>query len=116
MGDLNNTELYHHGIKGQKWGVRRSPEELGYKKRLSENKIRSMSDQELNQRINRLQREKQYKDLTRSAVSKVGKKIVEGIIIAAAFETAKAFAGKYATNGAKALESTIKKSIELRKS
>lgn len=25
-----SAELYHHGIKGQKWGVIRSPEELGY--------------------------------------------------------------------------------------
>lgn len=23
-------EIYHHGIKGQKWGVRRSPEQLGH--------------------------------------------------------------------------------------
>lgn len=26
-----NNYLEHHGIKGQKWGVRRTPEELGYK-------------------------------------------------------------------------------------
>lgn len=26
-----NKTLYHHGIKGQKWGIRRSKEELGYK-------------------------------------------------------------------------------------
>lgn len=25
-----NLELYHHGVKGQKWGVRRTPEQLGY--------------------------------------------------------------------------------------
>ncbi len=24
-------ELYHHGVKGQRWGVRRTKEELGYK-------------------------------------------------------------------------------------
>ena len=29
MGEYN--ELYHHGVKGQKWGVRRTPEQLGHK-------------------------------------------------------------------------------------
>lgn len=28
-----NNELYHHGIKGQRWGVRRTPEQLGYDKK-----------------------------------------------------------------------------------
>lgn len=27
----SNTYLAHHGIKGQRWGIRRSPEELGHK-------------------------------------------------------------------------------------
>ncbi len=27
-----SNELYHHGIKGQKWGVRRTPEQLGHHK------------------------------------------------------------------------------------
>ena len=25
------AELYHYGIKGQKWGIRRTPEQLGYR-------------------------------------------------------------------------------------
>ena len=29
---LFNDELYHHGIKGQKWGVRRTPAQLGHVK------------------------------------------------------------------------------------
>ena len=27
---MENSQLYHHGIKGMRWGVRRTPEQLGY--------------------------------------------------------------------------------------
>ena len=28
---MYKNELMHHGIKGQRWGVRRTPAQLGYK-------------------------------------------------------------------------------------
>lgn len=27
----SNSELYHHGVKGMKWGIRRTPQQLGHK-------------------------------------------------------------------------------------
>lgn len=96
--NYNNNELYHHGIKGMKWGVRRTDAQLGHdtgkidlqktkkkvdaagtivnetrninntaskkvqkkaqKQKLSEAK--TMSDQELRERVNRLNMEQQY--------------------------------------------------------
>lgn len=81
--------LEHHGILGQKWGVRRTPAQLGHvtvKKNSSgeskaignntsdQNKVKKtpgkavkrstvMSDDELRQRINRLNMEEQYDNL-----------------------------------------------------
>lgn len=43
----DNNELMHHGIKGQKWGVRRTPEQLGKirksRTRLAESKSEKLS-------------------------------------------------------------------------
>lgn len=79
-----NEFLNHHGIKGMKWGVRRTPEQLGHatarKQSGGENKpakkipakktpgksarsSSSLSDDELQKRINRLNMEERYEDL-----------------------------------------------------
>lgn len=75
-------ELYHCGIKGMKWGVRRyqnkdgtltsegkkhySQDHEDYTRVHTKKSVREMSDSELNARINRLQKEQQYERLTAS--------------------------------------------------
>lgn len=76
------NELYHFGIKGMKWGVHRTPEQLGHRtgerkkkatshpkllERLLRKKAPSspseMSDSELKKRVDRLTLEKKYNEL-----------------------------------------------------
>lgn len=102
------NELYHHGIKGQKWGVRRyqnedgSYTEAGKRKRnkdvISERKSdlknrRNLSDEELNRKVKRLETEKRFKELseldvnygkryTSEILKDSGKKIASGILVA----------------------------------
>lgn len=92
MKDKYNTELYHYGILGMKWGVRRTPAQLGHivsaghkklKNVIDENKqkkankkaeeehmsmpsvrkTRKMSDSDIKAKIERLKLEKEYKQL-----------------------------------------------------
>lgn len=41
---MDNTQLTHHGIKGMKWGVRRSPAQLGHKTSSKKKKGSSLSE------------------------------------------------------------------------
>ena len=63
--------LMHHGVKGMKWGVRHDRDRKGRKKR----PISEMSDQELQEKVKRLNLENQYKGLTKKKKSKVRKVI-----------------------------------------
>ncbi len=81
---MDNNYLIHYGVLGMKWGVRRTPEQLArarrrsmtdeshkdYKKAHTPKSIKSMSDAELRNRLNRLQMERQYSQLSESNVSK----------------------------------------------
>ena len=84
---LSGDHLEHHGIKGQKWGVRRFQNYDGtLKKKKPESSTwkskdaSSLSDEELNRRNSRLQREQQYREMTRSK----GQKFLKGLGKAAA--------------------------------
>lgn len=100
---MSDNELYHHGTKGMRWGVRRYQNSDGsltnagrkrrkqsahedYTKAHSKKSIREMGDAELRSRNNRLQMEQQYKSLTKSTFS--GKKVLSTLIATAGTITA----------------------------
>ena len=98
MWEYNHSdELYHWGIKGMKWGVRRYRNEDGtlteagkkrysddepvhedYAKAHDDKRVETMSNEELRSRNNRLQMERQYEQMTKK--TNRGKKAVQAFI------------------------------------
>lgn len=67
------SELQHYGVLGMKWGIRRTPEQLGVNKP-KKKRARDMSDDELRKANNRKQLENQYNQLYK------GKSVVKTIL------------------------------------
>lgn len=111
-------ELYHHGVKGMKWGVRRTKAQLGYKiskgfkrakkavvekakaikvkktaeieaKKKASKSVKDLTDAELRDRINRLSLEQRALDLERQISNLTPEKVSAGQ------KFAKEFGGKF---------------------
>ena len=92
---MNENVLQHYGVLGMKWGVRRTPAQLArargnkksssseesedYKKAHTSKSVKSMSDKELRDRLNRLQMEQQYSKLNPGTASR-GKDVASRIL------------------------------------
>lgn len=111
------NEIKHHGIKGQKWGVRRYRNRDGsltpagrkrysdsapvheHHKRVYDGKNASqLSDQELRERLNRLNMEKQYSQLTKKEAT-AGQKFLQDFIYTPGKQVANEQTKKYIAMG-----------------
>jgi hypothetical protein len=124
---MEKNSLTHWGVKGMRWGVRRSKTQLArargsskktserahedYKKAHSPKSVKSMSDAELRARNNRLNMERQYKQLTAKQAS-AGKKFVTGVLVGAATSVATGYAVKYMDKGVKYVAKSATKLIK----
>ena len=115
---MDNNELYHYGILGMRWGVRRDRSISSGKssnKRKSTNQkavqkskpkpkpVKDLSNDELKAKITRLELEKRYRDLNPPTVSR-GRKFVDKVLAPAATEAGKRLLSDFITKqGSKAL-------------
>ena len=124
-----DNELYHHGVKGMKWGVRKTPVRSSsgatrkrksntlslFKKKKTTRKVSSansspaqtksikdMSDDELRKRIERVRLEQQYQQLNPKTVSmgqRIAKRIMNNVIVPAAEDVGKQVVKSIMVNG-----------------
>ena len=124
-----DNELYHHGVKGMKWGVRKTPVRSSsgatrkrksntlslFKKKKTTRKVSSansspaqtksikdMSDDELRKKVERVRLEQQYQQLDPKTVSRgkrIAKRVMDDVIVPAAVDIGKQAVKSIMANG-----------------
>ena len=98
-----DNELYHHGVKGMKWGVRKSlVRSSSGTTRKQKTSIKDMSDDELRRKIERVRLEQQYRQLSPGTVSKgqrIAKRVMNNVIVPAAEDLGKQVVKSFMAKG-----------------
>lgn len=100
---MEDNKLQHYGVIGMKWGRRKQKVDPSYKKAHAKTKVKYLSDNDLRDINNRLNAERQYKDLTKK--KRLGKKAVDAFVKTAGTITAVTVAyGVYKKTGTQILD------------
>lgn len=121
---MNDYVLCHHGIKGMKWGVVRDLRNRNKAKRVSKIEakvsakkksakptypsVKSLSDQDLKQILNRMDMEKRYNQMTAKEKTAT-QKFVNDVLTNAAKQTATKYTADYMSKGVEYLIKSSKK-------
>ena len=121
---MDEKELLHYGIKGMRWGFRKSPDEIkrqrrdakadndedeaheDYKKTIAKKSLKSMSTKEIQEVNNRIQAENQFNELNKTAFDRFKDK-AKSVMAEIATNQAKSFINHYADAGREKLQGII---------